>query len=223
MKVRIGLRQQDEGALKQHLLLSSSRLTDWNVFKNKILEIRRVLAVVQAKSMEIDALTKSDKNDNDKYNKCSKKDLVWNVVLAESRIMSRNQSSVHTGQRWRTTMTTKSKITRIGNVMDKDTLTEIVRIFALTDTWTVCTYLFWRALHHVSQQRSCRPSILVVAVISTLCPRVSSKELRRPGQLYDGNSTLRVAKFTVVEVWTALMSVFKMRWTELGLRWYSKM
>ena len=40
MKVDIVLRQPDQGALKQHLVLHSSRLTDWNVFNNVVHETR---------------------------------------------------------------------------------------------------------------------------------------------------------------------------------------
>ena len=58
MKIGIALRQMEEGSLRQHLLMNSSRLTTWKTFKSEIVDIKRASAAVGAVPMDIGALGK---------------------------------------------------------------------------------------------------------------------------------------------------------------------
>ena len=57
-----------------HLLLNSSRLTDWNLIKTEVLDILRAQAAVHALPVEIGAFGENDKDGQCKYNKDSKND-----------------------------------------------------------------------------------------------------------------------------------------------------
>ena len=55
MKIGIALRKMEEGRLRQHLLMNSSRLTTWKTFKSEIVDIKRAAAAVGAVPMDIGA------------------------------------------------------------------------------------------------------------------------------------------------------------------------
>ena len=76
MKIGIALRQMEEGNLRQHLLMNSSRLTTWKTFKSEIVDIKRAAAAVGAVPIDIGAFAKGrgkgGKGDVGKCGHCGK-------------------------------------------------------------------------------------------------------------------------------------------------------